>query len=505
MGKNVVIVGGGPTGMWLACELRLAGIPTVVLEREPEIAPHSRALTVHPRTIETFALRGAHRDLLAEGGRIPSGHFAVLDDRLDFRALDTDFPFTLALPQARTTKLLQDRAVAAGADVRRGHRVTDCTEHDDGVTVSVEGPDGAYTLDAAYVAGCDGTHSLVRRCAGIDFEGIWFTALGALGDVVLDDPPPGPVTSAWTLRGTLMIVPLPGGLHRIAVHSPEDVRSDWPGELTLDEFRERVRRVTGTDHGMHSPAWLSRFGNTSRLARHYRKGRFLLAGDAAHQHMPAGGVGLNVGVQDAMNLGCKLAATLRGRAPEGLLDTYHAERHPVGADTIEHTQAQTAIMMSFSPQGSALRSLLGKLIAERPQFRDALAERLSGLSVRYSPPGRAHPLAGCRAPNLPLSDSTRLFDLLQDGRPALVDFARADGFRADEAVPAGAARHLTLHRSPGPLPRSRAAWAGVSAVLVRPDGYVGWASDETDAAALAHETRDALAELHGSHPERHHA
>ncbi|WP_206262079.1 FAD-dependent monooxygenase, partial [Streptomyces albus] len=303
MGKNVVIVGGGPTGMWLACELRLAGIPTVVLEREPEIDPHSRALTVHPRTIETFALRGAHRDLLAEGGRIPSGHFAVLDDRLDFRALDTDFPFTLALPQARTTKLLQDRAVAAGADVRRGHRVTDCTEHDDGVTVSVEGPDGAYTLDAAYVAGCDGTHSLVRRCAGIDFEGIWFTALGALGDVVLDDPPPGPVTSAWTLRGTLMIVPLPGGLHRIAVHSPEDVRSDWPGELTLDEFRERVRRVTGTDHGMHSPAWLSRFGNTSRLARHYRKGRFLLAGDAAHQHMPAGGVGLNVGVQDAMNLG----------------------------------------------------------------------------------------------------------------------------------------------------------------------------------------------------------
>ncbi|MBU6534189.1 FAD-dependent monooxygenase [Streptomyces mayonensis] len=521
MGKNVVVVGGGPTGMWLACELRLAGVPTVVLEQDVDIDQHSRALTVHPRTIETLALRGAHGDLLAEGGRIPSGHFAVLDDRLDFRPLDTDFPFTLTIPQARTTELLQARAVALGADVRRGHRVTDCAatgaeatggEVADGVVdggevaVSVQGPDGAYVLEAAYVVGCDGTRSLVRERAGIDFDGTRFTALGALADVVLADPPSGPVTSEWTTDGTLMLVPLSGGRHRIALHSPEDLRTDWPGEPTLEEIRARVRRIAGTDYGMHSPSWLSRYGNTSRLARHYRKGRFLLAGDAAHQHMPMGGVGLNVGVQDAMNLGWKLAATLQGRAGDALLDTYHDERHPVGADTIEHTQAQTALMAGFSPQGSALRSLLGKLIAQQPQLRDALAGRLSGLSVQYPPPGpHHHPLTGHRAPNLRLSDTEHLFDLLRDGRPVLVDFGRVDGLGTG-----GVDARTNRYRCPPGGEQSRPAWAAVSAALIRPDGYVGWASDETDPDALSAETGKAVAALHHPEPEhpepeRHHA
>ncbi|MFF7557439.1 FAD-dependent monooxygenase [Streptomyces olivaceus] len=500
MGESVVVVGGGPTGMWLACELRLAGVRTVVLEQDPEIDPHSRALTVHARTIETFALRGAHEDLLAEGGRIPSGHFAVLDDRLDFRSLDTDFPYTLTVPQARTTELLQRRAVAMGADVRRGHEVTGCVDTGDSVTVSVDGPDGSYVLDAAHVVGCDGTRSVVRRCAGIEFDGTPFTALGALGDVVLDDPPSRPVTSEWTTRGTFMLVPLSGGRHRIVVHSPEDVRDDRPGELTLAELRERVLRVAGTDYGMHSPSWLSRYGNTSRVARHYRKGRVLLAGDAAHQHMPMGGVGLNVGVQDAMNLGWKLAAAVSGRAGEGLLDTYHRERHPVGLDTIEHTQAQTALMSVFSPQGAALRSLLGKLIAERPQLNDALAERLSGLSVAYSPPGRCHPLTGRRAPNLRLSESEHLFDLLRDGRPVLVDFARAEGFDAAGLPLHGPAALLRRYRCPRPVEQPRAAWAGVSAALIRPDGYVGWASDRTTADALAIEAGDAVAALHDPQP-----
>ncbi|MDA5147311.1 FAD-dependent monooxygenase [Streptomyces sp. AD681] len=516
MGKNVVVVGGGPTGMWLACELRLAGVPTVVLEQDADIDQHSRALTVHPRTIETLALRGAHADLLAEGGRIPSGHFAVLDDRLDFRPLDTDFPFTLTIPQARTTELLQARAVALGADVRRGHRVTDCVVTgggtdgavaDGAVTVSVQGPDGTYTLEAAYVVGCDGTRSLVREQAGIDFEGTRFTALGALGDVVLADPPSGPVTSEWTTEGTLMLVPLSGGRHRIALHSPEDLRTDWPGELTLEEFRARVRRIAGTDYGMHSPSWLSRYGNTSRLARHYRRGRFLLAGDAAHQHMPMGGVGLNVGVQDAMNLGWKLAAAFHGRAADALLDTYHYERHPVGADTIEHTQAQTALMAGFSPQGSALRSLLGKLIAEQPQLRNALAERLSGLSVKYPVPGgHHHPLTGYRAPNLRLSGTEYLFDLLEDGRPVLVDFARADGTGGSDtggtdSTGTGARRY----RCPRGGGQSRPAWTPVSAALIRPDGYVAWASDETGPAALSAAAGKAVAALHHPELERHHA
>ncbi|MGW0462850.1 FAD-dependent monooxygenase [Streptomyces tendae] len=499
--ESVVIVGGGPTGMWLACELRLAGVPTVVLEQDVEIDPYSRALTVHARTIETFALRGAHHELLAEGGRIPSGHFAVLDDRLDFQNLDTEFPYTLTIPQARTTELLQQRAAATGASIRRGHRVTDCLDSGSTVTVSVEGPDGTYVLEAAYVIGCDGTRSTVRQCAGIEFDGTRFTALGALGDVVLADPPPGPVTSEWTERGTFMLVPLSGGRHRIVVHSPEDLREDWPGELTLEELRGRVRRIAGTDYGMHSPSWLSRYSNTSRVARHYRNGRILLAGDAAHQHMPMGGVGLNVGVQDAMNLGWKLAATVTGRAGQGLLDTYHHERHPVGEDTIEHTQAQTAIMSVFSPQGTALRSLLGKLIAEGRQLNDALAQRLSGLSVAYALPGGHHPLAGCRAPNLRLSDTDHLFGLLRDAHPVLIDFARADGFHADGLSVDGNDRsRLNRYRCPRPIEQSRAAWAGVSAALIRPDGYVAWASHETDADALRVEAADAVDVLHDPQP-----
>ncbi|MGV9895809.1 FAD-dependent monooxygenase [Streptomyces tendae] len=500
METSVVIVGGGPTGMWLACELRLAGVPTVVLEQDRAIDPYSRALTLHARTIETFALRGAHRELLAGGGRIPSGHFAVLDDRLDFAGLDTDFPYTLTIPQARTTELLQRRAVSLGADVRRGHRVTDCVDTGETVTVSVDGPDGAYVLEAAYAVGCDGTRSTVRRCAGIAFEGTRFTALGALGDVVLDAPPPGPVTSEWTVRGTLMLVPLSGGRHRIVVHSPEDLREDWPGELTLEELRERVRRIAGTDYGMHSPSWLSRYSNTSRVARHYRKGRILLAGDAAHQHMPMGGVGLNVGVQDAMNLGWKLAATVRGRAADTLLDTYHLERHPVGEDTIEHTQAQTAIMSVFSPQGAALRSLLGKLIAERPQLNDALAQRLSGLAVAYTLPGQHHLLAGGRAPNLKLSDTEHLFDLLADGRPLLIDFGRLDRVDAGSLLSDHVAAPFNRYRCPRPTGQSRPAWAGVSAALIRPDGYVAWASDDTDPAAVTTGAAGAVAALHAPQP-----
>lgn len=498
MSTNVLIAGGGPTGIWLACELQLAGVTTVVLDRLAEIDPQSRALTVHPRTVETFALRDAHRRLLAAGGRLSSGHFAILDDRLDFRRLDTDFPFTLTIPQARTTALLEERARALGAQIRRGHTLTEFIDRGDAVIASVEGPEGRYSLTAEYLVGCDGTRGVVRTGVGIDAEGARFTTLGWLGEVTLSRPPEVPVVSRWGLDGTAMCVALPDGRHRIVGHVPEDARTDHPGELTFGEFRHLVVRVLGTDYGMRSPTWLSRFGNTTRLATAYRRGRVLLAGDAAHQHMPAGGVGLNVGVQDAMNLGWKLAATVNGWAPPDLLDTYHAERHPVGADTIEHTQAQTALMTNFSPEGQALRSLLGKLIAERPQFENALTERLSGLSVRYPAAPQAHPIVGERAPNLALSERDRLFGLFADGRYALVDFGLCDRHTVTDPTPGGDTRHIVRYRAARACGQERPAWSGVSAALIRPDGYIAWATDESDPAKLTAEIADAARATHNA-------
>jgi 2-polyprenyl-6-methoxyphenol hydroxylase-like FAD-dependent oxidoreductase len=448
--EQVIVVGAGPVGLWLAAELRLGGVGVTVLEARQERDPHSKALTIHPRTLEILAFRGVVDRFLAEGPRIPSGHFGGLHDRMDFSVLDTPFPFTLALPQARTEELLEEHALASGATVRRGHRVTGLTQDADAVTVTAEGPAGPYRLEAAYVVGCDGTASAVRQAAGIDFPGTDTTVWGWLGDVVLDQPPAG-IANMSGRHGGLMIVPLPGGVHRIVGSDPSGVRSDWPGELTLDELRAKVTRIAGTDHGMRDPQWLSRFGNATRQAARYRAGRVLLAGDAAHMHFPTGGVGLNVGVQDATNLGWKLAATLTGPAEGGLLDTYHAERHPVGADLLVSTRAQTAVMMAFTPEGQDLRALLSRLIATVPELSRELAERLSGLAVAYGGPPGSHPLTGTRAPDLRLAHGT-LFTLLRPGRHVLLDLA--------------AAPHEGWPR----------------AALVRPDGHVAWAGDDPSEA-----------------------
>ncbi|GHH32730.1 FAD-dependent monooxygenase [Lentzea cavernae] len=390
---DVVIVGAGPTGLWLAGELRLGGASVVVLETRRERDANSKALTIHPRTIEVLDCRGVAEPFLAEGVRIPNGHFGGLPDRMDFSVLDTPYPFTLALPQARTEELLEERALALGAVVRRGCQVTGLTGS--GVRLADE------VVAARYVVGCDGTRSTVREAAGIDFPGTDATTWGWLGDVVLDDPPG--FANITGPEGGLMVVPLPGGLHRIVGGAPTTGR----GELTLDELRVTVRAIAGTDFGMRDPKWLSRFGNATRQASTYRSGNVLLAGDAAHMHFPAGGVGMNVGIQDAHNLGWKLAAVVTGRADEALLDTYHAERHPVGADLLRHTRAQTALMTAYSPEGQALRAVVSGLIASAPDMSKVLAERLSGLDVAYA--------TGRRVPDQRLSGGDTLFTRLRGG------------------------------------------------------------------------------------------
>ncbi|MGW7274514.1 FAD-dependent monooxygenase [Streptomyces sp. NPDC054864] len=449
---DVVVVGAGPVGLWLAGELRLGGASVTVVEPRPVPDPHSKALTIHPRTLEVLESRGLADAFVAEGVPIPDGHFAGLETRLDFRVLDTPFPFTLALPQRRTEELFECRARELGAVIRRGHRVT--ALHEQGVVL-----DGSEILRARYVVGCDGAGSTVRQAAGIGFPGTDATAWGWLGDVVLNSPPSGGFAAVTHARGGLMVVPMPGGVHRIVGSDRDSVQEGRPGELTLPELRARVAAMAGSDFGMRDPLWLSRFGNASRQASAYRRGRVLLAGDAAHMHFPAGGVGLNVGVQDAMNLGWKLAAVVTGRAGQDLLDTYETERRPVGADLLVHTQAQTALMTAYSADGQALRGVLSGLIATVPELSRQLAERLSGLDVDYG--------TGRRAPDLRFADGSRLFELLRGGRHVLLDIA---GGAAGHDVPGDAVR-VTAELAEA---EDRADWSTIRAALIRPDGHLAW-------------------------------
>lgn len=489
MDYQVVIAGGGPVGLWLAAELRRCAITVAVVERRTERDSRSRALTVHPRTIETFASRGAHAPFVAEGVPLPGGHFGMLDSRLDFRRLPSPFPRTLVLPQERTEALLERQALELGATVLRGHEVTGVSAGPDGVSVRIRTPDGPTTVEAAYLVGCDGVRSTVRDAAGIDFPGTPSTVLGWLGDVVLDAPPaPGP--GCFGPAGTLMAAPMPGGLHRLVGLTPRDLTTTWPGDLTFEELRENVITVAGTDFGMRDPVWLSRFGNATRLATRYRAGRVLLAGDAAHQHFPTGGVGMNVGIQDAANLAWKLAATLNGWAPDTLLDTYHAERHPVGVDLIGTSRAQVALMTAFTPEGLALRGLLSQVISTLPEFNDRLAAQVSALSVAYPPTGPdAHRLTGTRADDLAL-DGTGLFALL-----------RADGYLLLDLTggPDRPFHHLarTGLRVRTGTPRALPAdWSGVRAALVRPDGHIAWAGEDDRDNTLVDDLAAVLATTH---------
>ena len=451
--NDVIVVGAGPVGLWLAAELALGGVSTLVVERAVERSPYSKALGLHPRTIEVLALRGVEKQFLDEGVPRPNWHFGMLENRLDFRTLDTPYPFMLAFPQHRTEELFERRALDAGVRIVRGHAVADVAQDDDSATVTL---DDSRTLTARFVVGCDGAGSTVRKAAGIGFPGSDASTFGYVGEVVLTEQP---VLSAQNDDGALITVPLGGGRYRIAGQDSLHQRADDP--FTLEDLRATTIRVAGSDFGMRDPGWLSRFGNATRIAAAYRSGRVLLAGDAGHMHFPAGGVGLNVGVQDAMNLGWKLAAEVRGTAAPGLLDSYHAERHPVGLALAEHTLAQTALIGATTPEQRALRTLTNDLIATVPAFSEALANKLAALDVAYPVEG-AHPLVGQRITSV----------TLPEGRPVLLtstDLPEAEEHAAKVGFDTG--RH--------DLP---------DAVVVRPDGHVWWAGDESAVV-------DALTEL----------
>jgi 2-polyprenyl-6-methoxyphenol hydroxylase-like FAD-dependent oxidoreductase len=475
---DVAVVGGGPVGMWLAAELHRGGVRPVVLERRAERPPYSRALTIYPRTVEQFAMRGLVDRWLAAGTPVPSSHFALLKSRLDFSSLDTRYPFTLFLPQRRTEELLQEHLAELGVPYLGQHVVTGLRQDETGVDLDVDSPEGPTVVRAAYAAGCDGAASVVRAAAGIDFAGTPDTWQTILGDVELADPPPTPALTLNQPGGSIYMVAIGGGRYRLAVidHATLYDLTDEP--VTFGELRASALRVAGTDFGLRetSDAWLSRVGNATRQAARYRAGRVLLAGDAAHIHYPAGGQGLNLGLQDASNLAWKLAAEIRGWAPPGLLDSYHAERYPVGLDVIDDSLAQCGLFANPTREGVALRDRFNAILGADPSLCRELAVRLSGLAIRYPAADR---LAGQRVPDLDLCDApaASIFGLLRSAKFVLLNLGPAP------TASAGFADRLDIVTSG--LARDHPEWAGVGAVLIRPDGYVAWASRADDVPPLA--------------------
>jgi 2-polyprenyl-6-methoxyphenol hydroxylase-like FAD-dependent oxidoreductase len=383
---DVVIVGGGPVGLWLACELALAKVNVAVLERRTERVTQSRALAIHGRTLEVFALRGLADRFLARGRAIPSGHFGALDTRLDFSVIDTRFPFMLLLPQATTEALLEERALEIGVSMKRGHLVEAVEQNADHVIICGLNDETSFRFSARYVVGADGARSMVRRAAAIEFVGHSARHMMMLGDLVLDAPPPRPMVTVVNEAGGLLVAELGDGLHhRVALMDAAAASLATVEPLSLAELTAAAARIAGTDFQPRDPIWLSRFTDETRLAEHYRKGRMLLAGDAAHIHAPMGGQGMNVGIQDAMNLGWKLASVVHGNAPDELLDTYERERWPVGEVLRRNTLTQLRLFSTFDPSTLAMRRTFEDVLRV-PAINRYFADEVSGFGVAYPEP-----------------------------------------------------------------------------------------------------------------------
>ncbi|MBO0828544.1 MAG: FAD-dependent monooxygenase [Streptosporangiales bacterium] len=466
---DVIVVGAGPTGLLLAGDLASLGVRCALVERRAGESNLTRAFAVHARTLELLDARGLADELLATGSRVRQ--LRILNSAaVSLADLPTRFPFALVTPQYETERLLERRALAAGVDIRAGVEVRGLRQDDTGVDLDVRLADGsAATLRAGYAVGTDGVRSTVRRALGLPFPGRSVVRSMMLADVRLTDPPDDVLNASVGDRGFAFLAPFGDGWYRAIAWDARDQQPD-DADVELDEIRGVFRRVHGTDFGMHGARWLSRFHSDERQAPRYRVGRAFLAGDAAHVHSPAGGQGMNTGLQDAANLGWKLAAAVHGHAPAWLLDSYQAERHPVGTAVLRGSGALLRLGLGQSLPLRVARAV-GTAVAGRGLVpRKAASTAISGLGIRYAHPRGTHPSVGRRMPDIAVeptaSGARRLYEVLRGGRFVLVTCSDHDGELA------GWADRVAVVRPSRP---------NATTVLVRPDGYVAWAADEPTA------------------------